>query len=442
MALLTDSILPLIFVFFFLFCFAKSKRLQVEGLKPVWIQLLFLLKCCFGLLLWWIYTYYDAYQGASDSFLYFEDAMILSALAETNPQHFFQLLLGVGIEDPSLTVYFDDMHRWWCKYTYGIANDYPSIIRINALIGLVSFGSFHVHTVFMCFISTLAGILLLKALKSIVQIPIKALFLLVLFLPSYLFWTSGVLKEAPLMFGLALFIFSFFKISKAGFKAFVYFIPLFFGAWLLWYIKGYVLLSLVPALLFWVLSERVKWWRMVFFGVHGLALIAAVFADVFYPAGKFLYVLGKKQTDFINVANKQDAGSLIEAIPITDWPNFISHLPEYWITTFFRPFLGEGDSLLQHLCSVESFLCLFLLILALILRREQTRDEGRLMMFSISFLMVLGAIIGATVPVLGAVVRYKVPLLPFFGLLIALLIDDRFLWRKMKTLRSKIMKEV
>lgn len=243
------------------------------------------------------------------------------------------------------------------------------------------------------------------------------------------------------MFGLALFIFSFFKISKAGFKAFVYFIPLFFGAWLLWYIKGYVLLSLVPALLFWVLSERVKWWRMVFFGVHGLALIAAVFADVFYPAGNFLYVLGKKQTDFINVANKQDAGSLIEAVPITDWPSFISHLPEYWITTFFRPFLGEGDSLLQHLCSVESFLCLFLLILALILRREQTRDEGRLMMFSISFLMVLGAIIGATVPVLGAVVRYKVPLLPFFGLLIALLIDDRFLWRKMKTLRSKIMKE-
>lgn len=440
MAMLTDSLLPLIFVFFFLFCFAKSKWLQVEGLKPVWIQLLFLLKCCFGLLLWWIYSHYGPYKGASDSFLYFEDAMILSGLAETNPQHFFQLLFGVGIEDPKLTVYFDDMHRWWCKYTYGIANDNPSIIRINALIGLVSFGSFHVHTVFMCFISTLGAIMLLKAFKPIVQISVKALFILILLMPSYLFWTSGVLKEAPLMFGLALFILSFFKVSKAGFKGFIYLIPLFFGAWLLWYIKGYVLLSLVPALLSWMMSERVKWWRLVFLGVHGLALIAAVFADVFYPAGNFLYVLGKKQTDFINVANKQDAGSLIEAVPITNWPSFILHLPEYWISTLFRPFLGEGNSILQHLSSLETFICLLLLLMALMFRRTQSRDEGRLLMFSLSFLMVLGAIIGATVPVLGAVVRYKVPLLPFFGLTIALLIDEQFLWRKMRKYQSKVMK--
>jgi hypothetical protein len=434
----SDCILPLIFVFFFLFCIDKSKRLEVAGIPKRWFQILFLSKVAFGILLWWIYTYYEPYKGASDAFLYFNDGLILGELAESNPQHFFRLLFGIGIEDPALEVYFDNMHRWWCKSTYGIANDNPTIIRINGLIALVSLGNFHVHTVFMCFISTLAAMFLLKAVRSVVQLSVKGLFFLMLLAPSYLFWTSGVLKEAPLMLALALFLWAFFDWVKASFKSVKHVLLMVISGYFLFHLKGYVFLSLIPALSFWLIGSRLRFWRLAFLAVHAVFVVVAMFADRFYSAGDFLYVLSKKQTDFINVANKQAAGSQIEAIPIDGWLDFTSNLPIYWITTFFRPFLGEGNSLLQHFSALETSMCLLLLFLALIFRRHQSNDEGRLTLFVLSFLLILAAIIGATVPVLGAVVRYKVPLLPFFGLLIALIIDPGPFEKVWKSIRSVI----
>ncbi len=433
---MSECILPLVFIFFFLFCIQKSKRLEVIGVPKHWFQMLFLIKVAFGLLLWWIYSFYEPYRGSSDAFLYFNDGLILAELAESNPLHFFRLLFGIGIEDPALEVYFDNMHRWWCKSTYGIANDNPTIIRINGLIALVSLGNFHVHTVFMCFISTLAAVFLIKAVQNMVQLPVKALFFLMLLAPSYLFWTSGVLKEAPLMLALALFLYGFFVWVKSTFKSHQHLLLIVLSGFVLFHLKGYVFLSFIPALTFWLIGSRLRWWRLAFVGVHAVFVVAAMFADRFYAAGNFLYVLSKKQTDFVNVANKQGAGSQIDAIPIDGWLDFTSNLPMYWITTFFRPFLGEGNSWLQHFSAMETSICLLCLLLALIFRRHQNEVEGRLTLFVLSFLLILAAIIGATVPVLGAVVRYKVPLLPFFGLLIALIIDPKPFIKAWKWMRK------
>ena len=51
-------------------------------------------------------------------------------------------------------------------------------------------------------------------------------------------------------------------------------------------------------------------------------------------------------------------------------------------------------------------------------------DQAALL-FTCSFVLLLALVIGWTVPVVGALVRYRVPLLPFVGLLALLLVDAR-----------------
>jgi hypothetical protein len=49
--------------------------------------------------------------------------------------------------------------------------------------------------------------------------------------------------------------------------------------------------------------------------------------------------------------------------------------------------------------------------------------------WSISFVLILGTLIGLTTPVLGAVIRYQIPLLPFFIFVVLASIDPKE-WRR------------
>jgi len=51
------------------------------------------------------------------------------------------------------------------------------------------------------------------------------------------------------------------------------------------------------------------------------------------------------------------------------------------------------------------------------------RELSLLFWFVVAFALTFGAIAGSTVPVLGALVRYKLPVLLFFGALVGLALD-------------------
>ena len=82
---------------------------------------------------------------------------------KTDPTHYLRLLFGIGLGKPDLAHYIKEMTFWGRDFPHGLFNDNQTIIRVNAIFDLFSFGYYHVHTVFMCFFSLIGLTALYKA---------------------------------------------------------------------------------------------------------------------------------------------------------------------------------------------------------------------------------------------------------------------------------------
>jgi hypothetical protein len=161
----------------------------------------------------------------------------------------------------------------------------------------------------------------------------------------------------------------------------------------------------------------------VFPTVLVLAYVAAVNADAVYPPGDFLYILSKKQTDFYNVAEMNAAGSAVEVSPVAQTAvGFLADAPERLALTYLRPWPWEAGGALQWAAVIENLLFLFLLGWMVTVwvrgRKHHPQSLKALLWLVFSFAVVFGLVAGSTVPVLGAMVRYKLPVLLLIGVVL------------------------
>jgi hypothetical protein len=97
----------------------------------------------------------------------------------------------------------------------------------------------------------------------------------------------------------------------------------------------------------------------------------------------------------------------------------------------FRPFPWEIRSLFMALSGLENILIVVLLILAIVGAYGHTPLPSSATWFlALSFALVILILTGLVTPVLGAIVRYKVPALPFLVCALLALIDTEWLERK------------
>jgi hypothetical protein len=185
------------------------------------------------------------------------------------------------------------------------------------------------------------------------------------------------------------------------------------------FLKEYVIISLVPALLFLFVDKCNKSKKSVttFFVVHLVCGIIAFNAGMFNEAGSFLYIMSKKQTDFYNVIAATNAGSAIYIAPITDAFHLLVHYPQAFALTYFRPTFFDANGLLLLTAALENLLYIFLFLLAIFSWKKPTKETSIWLMAALSFVLIIALIVGNTVPVLGAVVRYRIVALPFFCIL-------------------------
>lgn len=382
---------------------------------PKWISAaLFCLKVGAGFALYYIYTFYYTDHEHSDTWKYFNDAKSIYSWCFDQPKIGWRFLWGIDLNTPELQPFIDQLHGWTNPYTYGLSHDGPTIVRINLIMMFFSGGFYPIHILFMCFLS-LAG---LRALHRVFEsrmaatpwITVGLLFLA----PSLLFWSSGVLKEAPLIGALGFLWWSFDELLH-GKKTILVFVKLLLAIYLMYWLKEYVLLCCLPALFFLLVLKIGKGIKplYVFLLTQSIVILFALHPGPFYSAGNLVYVLQKKQTDFYNVSNEMAAGSVIELPTVKSDIDLLIHFPQAFAVTFFRPFIGEANGAVAQLSAVENsfYGLIFLLALWSIGKRVKVSD---MWWASLSVILFSALIIGNSVPVLGAVVRYKIAALPFF----------------------------
>ncbi len=431
-----EYLITLLYTIVFILILWKVPFFRVEGLSKKTVAVIFIIKILAGIAMSLVYTYYYSNRSTADIFKYFDDSKIMYDALFKKPLDYISMMTGFGND----SVYFNEhyyklMNNWYRVYESNIYNESHTIIRFNALIRIFSFGYYYVHVVFICFLSLTGLIALYKIAVRFIKNKNKELIFGIFLLPSVLFWGSGVMKEGLLFFGLGLLIYHFsYIINKFRVSSLIWILA---SVVFIYFIKFYVLAITVPILIayFWVFKTNEKFILLKYFVVFVLYIFAGLQIHHIFPGFDALDILVTKQRDFIGLAKFMNSGSLI-GIPLltTDIWSFIKNAPQAFFITMFRPFIFEANSVLILMAALENLLILFILIMAILFFNFQKINKNIFYscLFAVIFMFVLTGLI---TPVMGAMVRYKVPALPFLMTMLIMLIDKEKMIRKIPFLK-------
>lgn len=416
-----------------------SRFFRLAGLHPRFTVLAFTVKIISGFLLTWIYTAYYDDRSQSDIFKFFDDSKFIYQALENNPADYFSMILGLDQNRPYYDQYYYQMSNWFKSYDSSLFNDTRTMIRLNAFIRLFSFGVYHVHTLFFSLLTFIGLIFIYKAMYRWFYDRTVLLALALFLMPSVLCWTSGVLKEAVLFLGLGLLLYglSIGFDGKFNWKTVKYIIP---GIVFMLVVKPYILAALIPGIL---ALSGFSWLKkgplgIYFIGVYALFAVAFWLLAQLGPQYNILAQLSERQQSVQRLAFYVDSGSLVDAAPLN--PNIWSllrNLPEALINSAFRPSILDADNALKWLAAFENLLMIIMLVFCIGLFKYDHKKLA-VWLFLMSFVFIVYALSGLTTPVLGTLVRYRVPALPFFMLLMFMMVDYERLKRILDETFGKI----
>lgn len=397
---------------------------------------IFALKIVAALALHVIYTYYYTDRSTADVFKYFDDAQQLFASLHENPMHFFQILFSKSPENAAhLQSYFEYTFHWDRPTELGLPNDNQTLIRINMLLMLFSWGNVFVHHIVAAFASFVAFCLIYKVFITHFPQQKTVLILGIFLVPSSLFWASAMLKECVVMIGLGLFVYGFHLFLQKN--RWRWLIPFMLGLFTLLCIKIYILAALIPASIALLLSvkfPRIRPWKI--YGMVFAAVAIIVSLNELLHGIPLLDALANKRALFIAQAVEQQAGSYIAIgnIDSSLW-TFIKETPFALWRAFALPYAWNIRSVMDVLPAFESFTCIVLIILACIFPKRHSESQRSILLFAFTFSLVLLWITGITTPTIGGIVRYRMPMLPFAITAIALCVDWHLLGKTLCRLR-------
>lgn len=261
------------------------------------MPLAFIIKMGIGLIFLMIYLHPSTHNDVpSDTMRFLSESKTLHDIFYQSPADYFTLLLGIGDDTELITKYLTKTFLW-DSGSLTIVNDSRNIIRMHSIIHFFSFGSPFIHTLLMCFIG-LTGLrhIYLSFEKYIPTNPTIAFFILLLF-PSALFWTSGILKEPILLFGVGFLLRSMLTFDSMK-KRIIYGV---ISILILISIKPYVLFCLVPAILFYLIYTYVLKHRLIISLITLVVIIGSGMLIFHTKTQKIVNFISMKQFDFTHI---------------------------------------------------------------------------------------------------------------------------------------------
>ena len=418
-------ILPISILLLLVYITYRLRFFQLQELPRWAAPILFLIKIVFGFALWAVYTFYYTERSTSDIYKFYDDAHYVHLAYRENKAAFVGLM--AGSEDSSLAVYTSQMKNWDRNFTKTVPfNENRFMIRLNALMMFISGENIHVHTILFCFLSFLGCMLLLKLFQHFIETGKKKWVVVTILFPSFLFWTSGGLKESLIILGLGLFFQGFLFIRERGFMAVL---SLLFGLLILMITKYFLLICLLPALSAYYLFINRKSATQVIFKYTGVIVLTLVLLQVIAPISpkiNFARTIEKKQSFAIHEAQYMKAGSY-SAVPVVDSTivSVASKLPIGLWDSMMKPYLWQSRNPVMLMSAAENIALIILFILALVYRDHKKTYDYNLLLFICVSVGIYFSIIGIMTPVLGNLVRYKVALMPLLIFLLWYVVDGK-----------------
>jgi hypothetical protein len=383
-------------------------RISDNGIPRSWHLGAWGVRIAAGFALMAVYTVFYPDKNTSDTWKYFNDAMTIRSWWSEHPDITWRFLTGQGLDAPEYDSWKDQLIGWNTQYTYGLPYDYRSMVRLQLVVSLVSFGHYEAHVVWMALLGWIGSLFLFRAIRTFWPHHPRLLYALLTLLPTMVFWSSGVAKEAPLWcaFGMAMWVITAF--IQGGLRV-VHILPAALATVLLISLKPYIGLCLLPSVMALMLWKVIGKKRLIlsFAIIHLILGGVALYSTLLNPAGDLIYILQKRKTDFYQTAADRGAGSVIQLPNVHSAADLLIHIPEAFAVTYLRPWLWEADNLMMWAAALENTLILAVILLLLPRYRMPDNTVLPFWLLCISFILANAVIIGYSVPVLGAAVRYR-----------------------------------
>lgn len=410
--------LTLAYITLFTWLITRLKHFGSQTVSRKLLVLFFFYKLVLGMTLTLIYTWYYADRSTADIYKYFDDSYHMTRALWENPVDYFKMLLGWGNDTQHFTdAYYSKMGHWFRHFEDQQYNDNHTIIRWNAVVRLFSGGYFHVHTVFMCFLSFWGIMSFYKGFALFIPARKNNLLVLLLFLfPSLNFWSAGVLKEGLLIFVLGNIFYAVCLFSTRQHKLW-YYILAGFSLFVALYLKTYSLAVMFAGLsVVWLASlwQYKKLLLPLGIVVLGLAL-TPVLISLVKPEFHIPTFLAQKQLNFVRFSQEVKAGSMFSIGTLEpSWGSLLQLAPNAFVAGFIRPLPHEtGSNPLMLLSALESALFILGIVAVFIWFEKNDKKTWSMVACAVLVVSMLSVIIGLSTVNFGSLVRYKIPYIPF-----------------------------
>ncbi len=365
---------------------------------------LFLLKILAGIAIGWIAIH--TYGPGNDYWDTNDYAREEYQLLFSNPGKYFTNLFIPDGYTGGYSGLFSSYNSFWNDLEGNI------IIKLVSVFNVFSRGDYYINSLFFNFIIFFGHVIFYKLF--IKMFPGRNLLVIIgcFLLPSTLYFSSGIHKDGLVFLMLAILVYSVYQsILKTRFNSKRVFLIVVSLA-LLFLLRNFVCLALLPALFAWILTTKTKWPAIpVFAAVYLLCGLLVFNVDVIVPKIKPLTIITAKQTEYLKL---QGAATQIELTPLQPtFKSFAYNAPQAINHGFLRPYIWELPVKSVLPLSIELLGSQFLILLLIFFRRRDfDSNQKPFLLFACFFVVSVFLIIGYIVPNLGSLVRYRSLYLP------------------------------
>ena len=264
----------------------------------------------------------------------------------------------------------------------------------------------------------------------------KQMAISILFIPSVFFWGSGLMKDTIVIGFVGLIIYFFYQAVETKKSRFKSILIVIFSSWLIFNIKEYVIISLAPALLIWVMFNIRNKITSKFFKAILLPLVmVTIFVGAFFTIQVFgqystkysaeqILTTAKGMQSWHQVQHHRINGHVGRGSSYTlgeyDESVFgiVKMVPASINVTLFRPYPTEITSAIMIFSALESLIILIFSIYVFIglgfFRILKILNSDAFLLMALLFALFFAFAVGFTSYNFGALVRYKIPCIPFY----------------------------
>lgn len=371
---------------------------------------------------------YVYYYNGGDTTIYFQNAMNLSNLLAQNPANYLKVITSpasyetfylfnyeVGYPTPH---YFFDTHTFFA-------------IKVISIIVFLSFNSYIISTLLIAWVSYYGIWKLYLLFCHYYKYLSRELAIGILFLPSVVFWGSGLLKDTITLSASCWFIHYFHEVFILKYDRIKNIPKGLLAVYIILSIKPYIVGALLPGTIIWSYSNRIsklknsliKMFMVPFIYVFSAAiglLLMSKMSDKFgkYSADKVIETTITIQKDMKGDHYGQNKFDIGEIDP--SFSGLLSKFPKAVTAGLFRPYIWEISNFMMLFSGLENLFILFITISALLklgikfFKLGAILTEHPLLLFCISYSVFFAYSIGITTANFGALVRFKIAFLPMF----------------------------